>query len=216
MLAAGGGFFVSETLTTGGASLLQKEEILYLYRESSTAPLVVHDPAYHSYACDYLGGDSGPEVEAEAYTLVRLYRGAAIFLHRPSGKFCPAVQVGSLSYCPIGDDWCQAQAHLMVPRQSIRSNGFAAATGPFAFYNLVAILEAGAVSSEEAAANGYFGDALHSLRGHVRLIFCATPQEAQGFLDVIFPSKAAQFCRFYRMVFQYCQSLMTTRKRNAR
>jgi hypothetical protein len=183
-----GGFFVSETLATGSVSPRGRRKTLYLYRESSAAPLVPHDPDVHSYACDYLGGDSGPEVKAEEYALFRLYRGAAIFQYRPSGKFCPAVQVGSLSHCPIGDDWRQAQAHLMVPRQSIRSKGFTAATGPFAFYNLVAILEACAVSSEEAAANGYFGDALYNLRGRVRSIFCATPQEARGFLDLISPA----------------------------
>lgn len=189
---------------------------MYLFHESLTAPLIVHDPERHSYACDYLGGDSGLEVKAEEYALVSVYRrSAAIFQHRPSGKFCPAVQIGEISNCPIGDDWHQAQAHLMVPRWSRRSGSFAAATGPFTFYDLVAILEECPVSSEEAAANGYFGDALYSLRGRVRSIFCATPQEAQGFLDVIFPRKGAQFGRFYRMVFHYCQSLMTINKRNA-
>ena len=103
----------------------------------------------------------------------------------------------------------------MVPRQSCRKGGFAA-TGPFTFYDLVAILEECPVSSEEAAANGYFGDALYSLRGRVYSIFCATLQEAQGFLDVIFSSKTALFRRFYRMIFLYCQSLMTTRKCKAR
>ena len=74
---------------------------MYLFRESPTSPLLPHDPESHSYACDYLGGDSGLEVKAEEYELVSVYRrSAAIFQHRPSGKFCPAVQVGSLSIVP--------------------------------------------------------------------------------------------------------------------
>ena len=57
--------------------------------------------------------------------------------------------------------------------------------GPFTFYDLLLVLEAGPVTPREAIVEGYFGDAIFSLRGHVRFLACATPEEALEYLALL-------------------------------
>jgi hypothetical protein len=148
---------------------------MYLYRSSSDAPLVPHQPAVHGYPCDYIGGDSGPEVRANDYQLF-LDRGeVAVFQHRRTAAYHAAVRIGLPSMLPCGQDYRQQQAHIILASEALHAAGLSGYVGPFTFYDLLFVLEAGPVTPREAIVAGYFGDAIFSLRGHVRFLACDTP-----------------------------------------
>lgn len=149
---------------------------MYLYRASQDAALHLHQPEEHGYACDYLGGDRGPTVVASDYILQGVPEHSVVFLHRLTGMFHPAVRVGMPSRWWVGDDWRQAQAHIVLPDE---------AGGTFSFYNLLHVLEAGDVTARAAIAAGYTHEAVRSARGSVRPLRCATLQEAQTTLALL-------------------------------
>ena len=160
---------------------------MYLYRSSPDDPLVLHNCELHGYACEYIGGDSGPVVVAKDYRLHLDMGEKAVFRHRCTGKYFAAVRIGGLSMFPCGDDWRQEQAHIVMAREVFQGEGvgLSAAVGPFSFYDLLFLLEAGPVTPREAIVNGYFGDAVFNLRGHVREPACSTPARALTLLALI-------------------------------
>jgi hypothetical protein len=160
---------------------------MYLYRTTQKDALVPHIPETHGYPCDYIGGDGGPTVEAEDYHLC-LDRGEqVIFLNSRTGKYHAAVRVGEPSMFPCGVDWRQEQAHIMRAYEVSQSprGEFTALVGPFSFYNLLYVLSAGAVTPREAIAAGYIGEAVKSMRGHVRDLACETLEEALALLALL-------------------------------
>jgi len=158
---------------------------MYLFRNSPLAALVPHNPALHGYACNYIGGDSGPEVVAQDYYLYRDLGKWAVFQHIPSCAYYAAVRIGKPSNCPCGDDWRQEQAHLRRASEGIAGAELTGSVGPWMFYDLVYALEAGVVAPEEARAAGYVDDAIYSLNGHLRDLGCSTPEEALALLHII-------------------------------
>lgn len=157
-----------------------------LYRLSSTDPLLPHDPQLHGYACDYLGGDGGDlPVETEDLERHRDLGVVAVFRHRQTGYYFPAVRVGEPSVSPWGEDWRQGQAHLCVACEVLQGDALTGFLGPFSFYHLVRILEGGRVSPREAIVGGYVGEAVFTLRGRVLLPACQTCEEAQALLGVL-------------------------------
>lgn len=157
---------------------------MYLFRSSPDGPLVLHNPKLHGYACDYIGGDSGPVVIAQDYRLQLDLGAKAVFQHAPTGAYFAAVRIGGPSMFPCGDDWRQEQAHIMRAREVFWLARLILQTG-FMFYDLVFLLEAGPVTPREAIVDGYFGDAVYTLRGHVQELGCATPAEALALLALI-------------------------------
>jgi hypothetical protein len=156
----------------------------YLYRASPQAPRVPHRPQVHGYACDYIGGDAGVEVVAEEYWLHLDLGQTAVFLHRPSGKFHAATRIGEPTVCPVGDDWRQGQAHIVLATDVMHTEHLVGEMGPFSFYDLLCELVGGPVTPREAIADGYFGDAVFNLRGHALLLPCDTPEEALELLAI--------------------------------
>ena len=163
----------------------RKDNLMYLFRGSPGGPFVLHDPQLHGYACDYIGGDSGPCVVVDDYSLFLDKGEKAVFQHTQTGKYVAAVRIGRPSMCPCGDDWRQGQAHIMIASEVFRGAKLVSQIGPFTFYDLVFVLESGSVTPREAIAAGYFGDAVYSLRGHVRELECTTPAEAEALLALI-------------------------------
>ncbi len=149
---------------------------MYLYRSALDAPLEMHRPDAHGYACDYLGGDSGLALHALDYVLQGELAEHVVFLHTPTGRFVPALQVGTPSRCFLGGDWRQAQADLVLFHES---------DGTFIFYDVLAVLQAGHVTPRAAIAAGYIGDAVRTLRGYVQPLDYATVEEAQCVLLLV-------------------------------
>jgi hypothetical protein len=126
---------------------------MYLYRSSQNGLLVPHDPKLHGYACDYIGGDSGPVVIARDFRLHLDAGETAVFQHTHTGRYFAAVQIGSPSMLLCGEDWRQEQAHI----KTYRGNPGGFLIGPFTFYDLLFLLEPGPITPREAIAVGYFG-----------------------------------------------------------
>jgi hypothetical protein len=84
----------------------------------------------------------------------------------------------------IGDDWRQGQAHIVPGTHVLAPDQLEAVIGPFSFYDLLFVLEAGPVTPREVIAGGCFGEAVWSLRGHVRPCSCAPEEEALALLDL--------------------------------
>jgi hypothetical protein len=163
----------------------QKGTPMYLYRSSPQAQLEAHRLERHGYPCDYIGGDSGLEVVAEDYQLF-LDRGEeAVFRNMRSGEYHAAVRIGQLSMSPLGDDWRQQQADIILACETFHTAQLSRFVGPFTFYDLVFVLEAGQVTPREAIAAGYFGEAISTLRGHMRFLACTTPDEAVALLRLL-------------------------------
>jgi hypothetical protein len=151
---------------------------MYLYRQTPGGPLVPHNPEQQGYPCDYIGGDSGPVVVARDFRLHLDLGKHAIFQHTRTEKYFAALQIGSPSMLLCGDDWRQEQAHIKT--YSGHRSGMV--MGPFTFYDLVFLLEPGLVTPREVISAGYFGCAVHSLRGHVREPACSTTEDALALL----------------------------------
>jgi hypothetical protein len=156
---------------------------MYLYKPAPDASLVVHSPELHGYPCNFIGGDSGPVVVAREYRLHLDLGGTAIFQHRQTGKYYAAVRIGEPSMLPCGENVFQQCAHIKTYHP--HSSGLV--QGPFTFYDLVFLLEAGPVTPREAIVDGYFGSAIFSLSGHVRELACETIEEALALLAFFTP-----------------------------
>ena len=154
----------------------------YLYRAAPQEQLRAYRPEEHGYPCEYVGGDEGPPVVAGEYLLVRDLGAYAVFLQEPTGAHYAAVRIGEPTLSPVGDDWRQGQAHIMLGTSALVTTHLEGVVGPFSFYDLLFALERGDVTSREAVVAGSFGEAVWSLRGHVRPLPCATVDEALALL----------------------------------
>ena len=104
-------------------------------------------------------------VVAREYRLHLKVGDTAVFQHMPTGKYFAAVQIGEPSMLLCGDTVFQQDAHIKIGTPLEDTDLI---QGPYVFYDLVFLLEAGAVTPRGAISDGYVGRAIFSLSGHLR------------------------------------------------